>query len=516
MMTQATRSTKMFLMSVTVLITLTESQTTEQSFSVSPGKILLYPVSHCYNSLLLSMEKMASFLSKEGYDVTMLVNDNYQGTKSDLDMSKVTLAKFPAPSNVPTLCDMEEMISAANASMLDITNVWLTSASRFCDALLQTDILGKLNNSKFDLAIVDRSDWCSAIIADALNIPFMTFASVNTAFSMEELVRDTHVPSIFSSTNWPMTFIDRMTTALTHILVYLARVPTLPRMNELKVEYKIHPDRHITEVYDSAVLNLLNSDHEVEYPRPLYSHEVEMGFLFSEISPTTIPQNMLDFIDKGDIVVVSFGSHVAKLSPRISDILLQAFFQLSHVNFIWRVKEFNHTLPNVLNAEWVPQSALVASGRISLLVTHGGLASAMESIYNGVPMLVLPMQTEQHTQASKLRDYVGVADTLDIHELTVQKLVMSIQRGITSNTAQRIQVSHLSQSIQKRPIKSSEILLHWINHTIKNKGRNSPKRPKYKNFFEWYLLDFFFLVLALFITTLYCLIMCCKYLKAKT
>ena len=75
--------------------------------SPSSGKILLYPVGHCYNSLLLSMEKIASFLATRGYDVTMVVNDNYQGSKSGLDMSDVSLSKYPAPENIPTLCDLE-------------------------------------------------------------------------------------------------------------------------------------------------------------------------------------------------------------------------------------------------------------------------------------------------------------------------------------------------------------------------------------------------------------------------
>ena len=509
----ATISVLMNILLIAMASTSTRSQSPMHSFPESKGKILLYPVGHCYNSLLLSMEKIASFLATKGYDVTMIVNDNYQGSKSGLDMSNVSLSKYPAPENIPTLCDMEDMISAANVSMLEITNVWMSSTQGFCEALLQSNIIEQLKSGKFDLAIFDRSDWCSAIIADALNIPFMTFASVNTAFNMDELVRDTHVPSIFNNSPWPMTFIDRMKTALTHLLVYSGRLPTLPFINDLKVKYNVKPHIHITDVYDGAVINLLNRDREIEYPRPLYGHEIEIGFLFSEISSASISQDILDFIGDDYVVLVSFGSHVSQLSPKMNEILLNTFSQLSHVKFIWRAKVLNHMLPNVLNIEWIPQSALVASGKVNLLVTHGGVASTMEAVYNGVPMLVLPMQAEQHSQASKLQNYVGVADTLDIHELTEEVFAREVLKAIASNTQQRIQVTRLSKSIHNRPIKTSEIFEHWIKRTIQNGGNLNPKRPLSKNVFQWFLLDMLLLTLLILVATLSC---CIRFIKVKS
>jgi UDP:flavonoid glycosyltransferase YjiC (YdhE family) len=51
-------------------------------------------------------------------------------------------------------------------------------------------------------------------------------------------------------------------------------------------------------------------------------------------------------------------------------------------------------------AEFVPQPALLASGRIACFVTHAGAASVQEALSAGVPMIAVPFLWDQPYMAS--------------------------------------------------------------------------------------------------------------------
>ena len=67
----------------------------------------------------------------------------------------------------------------------------------------------------------------------------------------------------------------------------------------------------------------------------------------------------------------------------------------------------------------VPQTALLP--HVDVFVTHGGLNSTMESLYYGVPLVVLPSIKEQVTTAERVRDlHLGVI--LDRTDFTAEAL----------------------------------------------------------------------------------------------
>lgn len=470
--------------------------------AVFGGKILLYPVSHCYNSLLLNMEKMASLLDQHHYNVTMIVNSNYTGSKSNIMMDNIHLAQFQAPSNTLTLCDLESRLASANISMMEIADIWMTASLNFCQALLDSSLLTKLKTESFNLLIVDRADWCSAIVADALDIPFMTVASVATSFSEDELVRFAHTPSIFSTMSYPMSFRDRLMNAITQSLVYLCRLFTLHPLQRLKLEHRVNPEHHITSVYYRAVIDLMNSDRRADYPRPLYNHEVEIGFMYPSINYRNLNQDVLQFISNDEVVLVSFGSNVLSLEERTGEMLRDTFSKLN-LKVIWRTNNEKAPTGNVLALSWVPQTELLASGKVRLLITHGGAASTMEAIYYGVPMIVLPMHVEQQSQASKLTNYLKVAKTLHLNEMEAEEFESVIVDVLRDGSDIRRNVKSLSAEIQNSPMDPKDTFLYWVNETVVGSRHHSevrtPRRPQNLNTAQWLLLDVSIFLLLFFL-----------------
>ncbi len=65
--------------------------------------------------------------------------------------------------------------------------------------------------------------------------------------------------------------------------------------------------------------------------------------------------------------------------------------------------------------------------RTNVFVTHGGMGSVMESLYYGVPMVVVPQQFEQARNAQRIVE-LGLGIALDQKELTTEALREAVER----------------------------------------------------------------------------------------
>ncbi|MFI0982691.1 macrolide family glycosyltransferase [Streptomyces sp. NPDC021093] len=71
----------------------------------------------------------------------------------------------------------------------------------------------------------------------------------------------------------------------------------------------------------------------------------------------------------------------------------------------------------------VPQ--LDVLGRAELFVTHGGMNSVMESLYHGVPMVVVPQMSEQHANGLRVEE-LGLGRLLTRDDFGVESLTKAV------------------------------------------------------------------------------------------
>jgi MGT family glycosyltransferase len=74
---------------------------------------------------------------------------------------------------------------------------------------------------------------------------------------------------------------------------------------------------------------------------------------------------------------------------------------------------------NFIIAPFVPQTGLLQN--VDVFVSHGGLNSTMESLYFGVPLVVVPSIAEQRLTARRIQE-LGLGVTLDHERLTAEVL----------------------------------------------------------------------------------------------
>ncbi len=96
---------------------------------------------------------------------------------------------------------------------------------------------------------------------------------------------------------------------------------------------------------------------------------------------------------------------------------------------------------NFLVWAYVPQLDILSRARV--FVTHGGMNSAMESLYYGVPMVVIPQQGEQALTARRIAE-MGLGIALEKEAVDVTTLREAVER-VANEAAFRQRVQHMQQ-----------------------------------------------------------------------
>ncbi|XP_071910194.1 mogroside IIIx synthase-like [Coffea arabica] len=123
--------------------------------------------------------------------------------------------------------------------------------------------------------------------------------------------------------------------------------------------------------------------------------------------------------DESSVVYVSFGSEYFLSKEEREEIAYG--LELSNANFIWLVRfpmghavALQEALPEgflhrvkergIVVDGWAPQAKILQHSNTGGFLSHCGWGSVMESIYDGVPLLALPMQHDQPLNARLVVD----------------------------------------------------------------------------------------------------------------
>ena len=170
---------------------------------------------------------------------------------------------------------------------------------------------------------------------------------------------------------------------------------------------------------------------------------------------TPLASETKEFLEKHPrTMFVAFGTWVST-SNKNNGILLQSFIEAIENDMldgvIWGLsktqsdeipekitlsngKEFNtidiinNKHPNIQILSYAPQFSILAHENCRVFLSHGGTSSSNEALYNGKPILVMPIAFDQYGNAEKLDEFSGVALTLDKANLNVKEILTKIQR----------------------------------------------------------------------------------------
>ncbi|KAJ0092841.1 hypothetical protein Patl1_26910 [Pistacia atlantica] len=132
----------------------------------------------------------------------------------------------------------------------------------------------------------------------------------------------------------------------------------------------------------------------------------------------------LDSKETGSVVYVSFGSLGALEIEQMEEVAWG--LKRSNCNFLWVVKESEfeklpkkfceETIEKGLVVGWSPQPEVLGHKSVWCFMTHCGWNSTLEALSLGVPMVAMPIWTDQTTNAKFVEDVWQVGVRVGVNE----------------------------------------------------------------------------------------------------
>ena len=504
-----TIATKMVMLSESVTISTISIIMALMPPLVNGSRFLLTPFPS--GSHVAEFTAIGEGLADNGHDVHILLPPVFPGIDN---MKKSRLHVIDYERREPDIFD-EPVDDNLFYSMVNRTAVTQLRANvqnfiGLCSNVLGDDNLFKtLQLLEFDIGIVDifPITRCYLVLMYRLGLPYHGV----TATYEPWLFRNPALPSFvrfpFAGVfNKRMNFRDRLRNTW-HLLDWVIAPRTATLDDNLVTRYAPEkPAVSMNYLATRAVLWLFNTDVVLDYPRPVMANEVNIGGLTAGPAKP-LPADLNERLHKAvnGTVIVSFGS-MDIMTSRHYNKMMEAFTELNHLQFIWRYKlEFPGNTPSHITLrKWIPQNDLLGHPNVKLFICHGGTNSQFESLYHSVPMITIPLCTDQPYNA-KRTESKGIAITMNIHTFTADELTDNILRIVT-NTSYQTKIEKLSKIYHSRPMSAKQRAVYWIEHVLEHGGEHLMSAALDMAWYEYLMLDIaalVFIVMLAIIMVLY-------------
>ena len=223
-------------------------------------------------------------------------------------------------------------------------------------------------------------------------------------------------------------------------------------------------------------------------------HVVNVGGITTGPSKA-LPNNIKTFIDNGieGLIVISFGSVAASIPESLIQKIANAL-QYRTEKVILKYSHLRHVPDNMLVLPWIPQNDILGQPNVKLFITHGGNNGQFEAVYHGVPMLVLPLFSEQHANARRIK-YKGYGEFLDLLDTTEQELRETTDKIIrTPSYTQSIQKG--SRIYRSNPMSAIERVAFWVEHVLEFGGDHLHSIALDLPWYRYLMLDVLLILLS--------------------
>ncbi|XP_071625903.1 UDP-glycosyltransferase UGT5-like [Temnothorax longispinosus] len=288
----------------------------------------------------------------------------------------------------------------------------------------------------------------------------------------------------------------------------------LPIVQRLAEEYVGHAIRPLHEIEKDRInIVLINSHSAFEPAIPLPPNALEIGgFHVQAIKPipgdkvVTYPENMRVFLDeaKNGAIVISLGSNVEWKGVGIdkAKAVILALSKLKQ-RVLWKLDiKLPFQVPNnIMIMKWIPQKEVLSHKNVKAIWAHGGIFGTQEAIWEGVPIIVTPVFSDQKSNAAIIVAK-GVGIRLDIKTLSTQSVLHAIEE-ILYNKSYTRNMKRLSNEFRDRPIPPLDLAVWSIEYTVRHPNRSLATSLRSQSWVVQNLIDIYvFLVFNLLIILL--------------
>lgn len=337
-------------------------------------------------------------------------------------------------------------------------------------------------DNSFDLVMVESFlQEYTVAIGHKFNAPVVNLSPAMVWFSASKWL---HLPSTFSyvpdcciGVTDDMSFVDRLKNTIVGFIemvvedyLYIPMMKVVMSKNFAYVGWESRPT--LEQMLNNVSLTLMNAYHATGVCRPYLQGVVEVGGMHIK-EPKPLPKDLQDYIDSASngVIFFSFGSivNLSNLPKEKISNLLNAISRLKQKVIIKWVPDKSIKLPqNVKVGSWLPQNDILAHPNVKLFITHGGLHSIEEALYNAKPVIGVPFFADQFSNM-KLVEKIGYGKSMSFDQLTGESFE-NIVEEVISNPTFKDKAMIQSQVYKDQPMKPLDRAIYWIEYVIRNDG----------------------------------------------
>ncbi|XP_008210453.1 UDP-glucuronosyltransferase 2C1-like [Nasonia vitripennis] len=261
------------------------------------------------------------------------------------------------------------------------------------------------------------------------------------------------------------------------------------------------------ELQKDLSLVLVNHHSALSGLRTFAPPVVPIGGLHIVDRNESLPQELQEWLDesKHGFVYFSFGSmiRIETFPDHMLDAFYKTFKNIAPVRVLLKIarpEELPAGMPsNVLTQSWIPQIQVLKHKRIKAFVTHGGLMGTQEAARYGVPMVGVPLISDEFFNVENcVRKRIAVK--VDLKQVTEKTLTRAL-RQVLDDPFYKRNAEQISKDFTDVPMTPMNTALFWIEYIARH-GKNALRSPIVD--MPWWqssLFDVYTFICAVFVLT---------------
>ncbi|MCH4565862.1 macrolide family glycosyltransferase [Bacillus sp. ES1-5] len=292
-------------------------------------------------------------------------------------------------------------------------------------------VLEQIEGEHFDYIIHDSMFGCGRIIAQILKLP-----AINSCTSFAQDVQEFEQMLDHMSKNIPLEIQDRIHNDFQTLTKGIAERYSV----EINSPYEVFCNpAPLTIVYTIKEFQPFGDafDEKYKFVGPSISAQVKN----EDFDFTSIEEKSAIYISLGTVFNEALDFY---------KLCIKAFENSEHtivmsIGSKTKISDLGNIPKNFIVKNYVPQTKLLAYTK--LFITHGGMNSTHEGLYNGIPLIVIPQSADQPVIAKQVEN-LGAGVKLHMKELTEEQLRESVEI-VLNNPSFKEAALHLKESFRK-------------------------------------------------------------------
>ncbi|MFA2810875.1 macrolide family glycosyltransferase [Bacillus mycoides] len=292
-------------------------------------------------------------------------------------------------------------------------------------------VLEQIEGEHFDYIIHDSMFGCGRLIAQILNLPAINSC---TSFAQDEKSFKQMLDHL--SKNIPLEVQDRIHNNFENLT------------NGITEKYGVDIDPPYEVFCNPASLTIVYTIKEFQPFGDTFNETFK--FVGPSIS-TQVKNEGFDYtsIEEKSLIYISLGT-VFNEALDFYKLCMKAFKNSKHTIVMsignkTEISDLGNIPKNFIVKNYVPQTELLKYTK--LFITHGGMNSTHEGIYNGVPLVVIPQSADQPLIAKQVES-LGAGVKLQMQGLTADQLSESVEI-VLNNPSCKEAALNLKESLRK-------------------------------------------------------------------